>query len=104
MKSTNPVSSELFVAMTIYHITKIKKEPAHLRKLVEELKDYMDRSVIWKAMDTLEDWLIIYGEYGSIGNGRAGRLYMIETHDDGDFRIKALYDKYWNQITGDNND
>jgi hypothetical protein len=103
MKSTYPVSSELFVAMAIYYITEVKKEPAHMRKLVEELKDYMDRNVIWEAMDTLEDWLIVYGEYGSIGHGRAGRLYYIETHDGGDFRIKALYDKYWDQITGDKN-
>lgn len=103
MKSTKPVSSELFVAMMIYYLNEVKKEPAHLSRLVEELKDYMDRSVLWQAMDTLEDWLIIYGEYGPIGHGRVGRLYYIETHDGGDHRIEELYNKYWDQITGDAN-
>jgi hypothetical protein len=100
MKSTQPVSSELFVAMMIYHVTEVEKERIWLSKLVDLLQDYMDKKVIWQAMDTLEDWLIIYGEYGATEKGRAGRLYYIDTHDGGDDRIKQLYDKYWMQITG----
>lgn len=101
MKSTKPVDIPLFVAMAIYHLTEVNKEPAHLQRIVEFVKDYVTKEDVWHAMDTLDDWMIIYGEYGPTGNGRAGRLHFIETHDGGDFRIKALHDKYWNQITGE---
>jgi hypothetical protein len=100
MKSTKPVSSELFVAMMIYHITEIKKEPVWFGKLVESLQDYMTKNIVSEALDTLTDWLIIDGEYGPLGGGRAGYLMYIDTHDGGDFRIKELYDTYWDKIVG----
>lgn len=102
MKSTKPVSYDLFVAMAIYHITEVKKEPAWFSKIVDFVKDYVSKIDVSNAMDTLEDWSIIYGEYGHTEKGRAGRLYFIETHDGGDFRIKELYDKYWKQIVEEN--
>jgi len=102
MKSTKPVSYDLFVAMAIYHLTEINKEPAHLSRIVEFVQDYVTEKDVSNAIDTLDDWMIIYGEYGSTGNGRVGKLHFIETHDGGDFRIKALYDKYWMQIIGGN--
>jgi hypothetical protein len=101
MKSTNPVDIPLFVAMAIYHLIEVNKEPAHLKRIVEFVQDYVTKQNVWHAMDTLDDWMIIYGEYGLIGNGHAGRLHFIETHDGGDFRIKELHDKYWKQITGE---
>ena len=103
MKSTQPVSSELFVAMMIYHVTDIKKERVWFSKLVELVKDYMDKITVSHSINTLCDWMIIYGEYGETEKGRAGRLWFIETHDGGDYTIKELYDKYWVQITGDTN-
>lgn len=101
MKSIFPVDKPLFVAMAIYHLTEVNKEPAHITRIVEFVKDYLTKEDVSHAMDTLDDWIIIYGEYGPIGKGRAGRLHFIETHDGGDFRIKALHDKYWKEITGD---
>jgi len=103
MKSTQPVSSDLFVAMMIYHVTEVKKEPIWFSKLVDECKDYMSKNTVSEALDTLMDWIVIAGEYGATEKGRAGYLYYIDTKDGGDFRIKELYDKYWLQITGDTN-
>jgi hypothetical protein len=103
MKSTQLVSSELFVAMMIYHVTEVKKERIWFTKLIDLLQDYMDKKVVSHAMDTLDDWMIIYGEYGATEKGHAGRLYYIDIHDGGDDMIKELYDKYWVQITGENN-
>lgn len=100
MKSTKPVSYDLFVAMAIYHLTEVNKEPAHFGRIVEFVQDYVSKEDVSHAMDTLDDWMIIYGEYGPIGGGRAGRLHFIDTHDGGDFRIKELHDKYWDKITG----
>ena len=100
MKSHKPVSSELFVAMMIYHITEVEKQPVWLGKLVDRLSDYMDKNHVSEALDTLDDWVIIAGEYGPTENGRAGYLYYIDTKDGGDFTIKKLYDKYWSQIVG----
>lgn len=98
MKSTKPVSYDLFVAMAIYHLTEVNKEPAHFGRIVEFVQDYVSKEDVSHAMDTLDDWMIIYGEYGPIGDGRAGRLHFIDTHDGGDFRIKELHDKYWDKI------
>ena len=58
----------------------------------------MTQNIVSEAIDTLTDWLIIKGEYGPTDKGRAGYLMSIETHDGGDFRIKELYDKYWDKI------
>lgn len=101
MRSTKPVSGDLFVAMMIYHVTEVKKEPIWFSKLVELSKDYMDKITVSHSINTLCDWMIIYGEYGETEKGRAGRLWFIETHDGGVHTIKELYDKYWKQITGD---
>jgi hypothetical protein len=101
MKSMQPVSSELFVAMMIHHITEVKKEPVWFSKLVDELQDYMDKNIVSGALDTLTDWIIIDGEYGPTDKGRAGYLYFIDTKDGGDFRVKQLYDTYWKHITGE---
>jgi hypothetical protein len=103
MKSTQPVSSELFVAMMIYHVTEIKKERVWTGKLVNTLQEYMTKLDVHRVLTVLTDWMIITGEYGETEKGRGGYLYYIETHDGGDLRIKELYDKYWVHITGDNN-
>jgi len=103
MKSTQPVSSELFVAMMIYHVTEIKKERVWTGKLVDALQEYMTKIAVHRALCTLTDWLIIMGEYAETEKSHGGYVYYIETHDGGDYRIKDLYDKYWVHITGDNN-
>lgn len=55
----------------------------------------MSKNTVSESLDTLSDWIIIYGEYGSTENGRAGYLYFIDTKDGGDFKIRDLYEKYW---------
>jgi|WetSurMetagenome_2_1015567.scaffolds.fasta_scaffold27392_2 hypothetical protein len=101
-KSTKPVSSELFVAMMIYHTTDVIKERVWFSRLVDLLKEYMDKNRVSEALDTLTDWLIIDGEYGATGDGRAGYILYIDTHDGGDDRIKQLHDKYWDTIVSEN--
>ena len=64
-------------------------------KLIESLAWCMEEKTVSHSLDTLFDWLIIFGEYGATEKGRAGRLFFVDTHDNGDFRIRDLYEKYW---------
>jgi len=85
------LSTDLIVACEIYRMTVVNGERVWFTKLVETLKDKMSKNVVSHAMDTLCDWMLIYGEYGETENGRAGRLFLID--DDHKHRIKDLYDK-----------
>jgi len=104
MRSFKPVDKYLFTAMMIYHITEIKKESIWFTKLVDLLKDYMDKNDVSNSLDTLTDWMVVDGKYGPTENGHVGYLYYIDTKDGGDFTIKKLYDIYWIKIKGDTND
>jgi hypothetical protein len=87
-----PLSSELKVACEIYHFNKAG-EPVHFGKLVDRLKGVMSKQKISESLDTLEDWLITCGHYGSTGDGRAG--YLLEIDRDEKEKIGELYEKYW---------
>ena len=91
---TEHLDSYLKVACEIWHYNQLN-EPIHFTKLVDSLKLHMDKPIVSHALDTLEDWMIIYGEYGPTEKGRAGRLWYVDTHDGGDFRIRDLYEKHW---------
>jgi hypothetical protein len=91
---TQHLSSELKVACEIWHYNQLN-EPIHFTKLVESMAKYMDKQTVSHALDTLCDWMIIYGEYGPTEKGRAGRVWYVDTHDGGDYRIRDLYEKYW---------
>jgi hypothetical protein len=91
---TEKLSNDLKVACEIWHYNQ-KKEPIWFSKLVESLGWCMDKYEVSHAMNTLEDWLIIFGEYGATSEGRAGRVWYVDTHDGGDYRIRNLYEKYW---------
>ena len=91
---TPTLSSELKVACEIWHYNRLN-EPIWFTKLVSSLEKHMDKKVVSHALDTLTDWMIIYGEYGPTEKGRAGRVWYVDTHDGGDFRIRDLYEKYW---------
>jgi hypothetical protein len=93
-KMTCPLSDDLKVACEIWHY-QAKGERVWFTKLVDSLAWCMDKNTVSHSMDTLCDWMIMYGEYGATEKGRAGRLFFIDTHDDGDFRICDLYEKYW---------
>jgi len=88
------LSDDLKVACEIWHYN-VLKQPIWFSKLVESLSWCMDKQTVSHSIDTLCDWMIIYGEYGPTEKGRAGRLWFIDTHDDGDFRIRDLYEQYW---------
>ena len=90
------LSSELKVACEIWHYN-VLKEPIWFTKLVENLKGYMDKQTVSASLDTLEDWMIAFAEYGPTYDGHAGRVWFIDTHDGGDYRIRDLYEKYWKQ-------
>jgi hypothetical protein len=91
---TCPLSSELKVACEIWHHQSLG-ERVWFGKLVRSLAWCMDKNTVSESLDTLTDWLIIAGEYGAAENGRAGYLYYVDTHYDGDFRVRSLYEKYW---------
>lgn len=97
-QATKPtLSKELKVACEIWYYN-TKGEAVWISKLVESLKWCMDKKAIWESIDTLCDWMIIYGEYGATEKGRSGRVYYIDTHDGGDYRIRDLYEKYWKDV------
>jgi hypothetical protein len=88
------LSSELKVACEIWHYNTLN-EPIWFTKLINNLAPHMDKHAVSHALDTLTDWMIIYGEYGPTEKGRAGRVWYVDTHDGGDFRIRDLYEQYW---------
>jgi predicted transcriptional regulator len=77
------------VACEIYYYNQLK-EPIWFTKLVKSLERHMDKTAVSCALDTLTDWMIIYGEYGETENGRAGYLWFVDND-----AIKELYEKYW---------
>lgn len=91
---TSTLSPELKVACEIWHYNQLN-EPIWFTKLVLSLEKHMDKKAVSHALDTLCDWMIIYGEYGETENGRASYLWYVDTHDGGDFRIRDLYEKCW---------
>lgn len=88
------LSNELIVACEIWHYNSIN-QPIWFTKLVENLKEHMDKQTVSAALDTLEDWLIAFSEYGPTLEGHVGRVWFIDTHDNGDFRIRDLYEECW---------
>lgn len=97
MSDKTKISDDLKVACEIWHFNQIN-EPIYFTKLVESLKMYMSKQVVSHSLDTLEDWMIVYGEYGPAGEGRIARVFFIDTHDGGDFRIRELYESYWKEM------
>lgn len=52
------------------------KTPATFTVLCKELPDI--KKDVGQAIEALSDWGLIYGEYGDIGNNRAGRMYFLD--------------------------
>ena len=97
-QATKPMlSKELKVACEIWHYNTLKK-PIWFTRLVESLAWCMTKNEVSASLDTLTDWLVIYGEYGATDKGRAGYNYHIDTKDDGDFRVRDLYERYWKDV------
>jgi hypothetical protein len=92
----SPLSLELKVACEIWHYQELG-ERLWFTKIVDSLAWCMDKKTISHSMDTLCDWGIICGEYSETEKGRVGRLFLIDTYDGADFRIRDLYEKYWKE-------
>lgn len=88
------LSTDLQVACEIYRLNKAG-ENAWFSKLVEIMP--LDKLTISRALDTLTDWMIIYGEYGPSTPGHATYLYFIDEHHE--IKIAELYNNYYK--TGD---
>jgi hypothetical protein len=95
-RMTPTLDSYLKVACEIWHYNQIN-EPIHFTKLISSLEKHMDKQTVSHALDTLEDWMIIYGEYGPTEKGRTGRVWFVDTHDGGDSRIRDLYEQIWKE-------
>jgi hypothetical protein len=91
---TSMLSPELKVACEIWHYN-VLDEPIWFGKLVTSMVKHVDKIIVSHALDTLEDWVIIYGEHGETEKGHAGRIWYVDTHDEGDFWTRDLYEKYW---------
>lgn len=85
------LSNDLKVACEIYRAN-ISDTPIWFSKLVEIFSGKIERREVSHALDTLSDWMLIEGHYGSLGNGRAGYLYEISEVSIP--VIKRLYDIY----------
>ena len=51
--------------------------PAWFTRLCKDLPTLKKQDVL-HAINTLTDWVFIYGEYGETEKGRAGRIYFID--------------------------
>jgi len=87
------LSNDLKVACKIYEFH-LKGERVWFSKLVESLAGILTKNEVAHCICTLEDWMIIYGEYGKTAEGRAGRLILID-EDVGLPIIKDCYEKHW---------
>ena len=87
-----PMSNDLKLLCEIYRMN-ISGEPASITSLVSSLEGVMSKMDIFTALDTLDDWFLIEGEYGVIGNGRAGRVYYVDRHQV--YTVEKLYEKHW---------
>jgi predicted transcriptional regulator len=67
-------SNDLLIAFKILEFNQ-KKEPIWTGKLLELFP--MSTLQVSASLDTLTDWDIIYGEYGTTEQGRAGYCYFI---------------------------
>ncbi len=69
------VRSEIMVAIEIYELSEVKKEPATFSKIVENLG--LEKSVVIHDLNMLSDWCIVKRQYGEVEKGRAGSMYFI---------------------------
>lgn len=68
------ISNDLLVAIQIYRT----QPKCWFSKLAEDLSKTMDKHMVSRCLDTLFDWMIVYGEYGETFAGRGGRLLFID--------------------------
>lgn len=73
-KNMERLSNELKVGMVIYRMDIMGMRP-YFSCLVKVLDGIMEKNVVSQALDTLEDWIMIKGEYGETYGGRAGYIY-----------------------------
>ena len=79
------LSNDFIVACEIYNLNQTCFE-----KLVDSLRNKLDRKTIANSVDTLHDWGIVQSEYDS---NCCCRIFKI--HNEHKLRIKELYDFYF---------
>jgi hypothetical protein len=87
-----PLDNALRVACEIYHYNTIDSN-VWFSKLVDSLAWCMSKMEVSHAMDTLDDWLIIFREPGATKPGYCGFNWYVD--EDEIHKIKPLYEKYW---------
>lgn len=87
------LSDDLKAACELYHITVVLGEQCWLSKLVDSTAWILPKIVVWHAMDTLSDWMIIYRKDGATSHGRAGFNWFINECNLS--RMEPLYEQYW---------
>ena len=83
------LSDEFKVALEIYK-AESNGEPIWFTRIVERMSGEVSKSTVSNALDTLTDWGIISGSYGSTGTGKAAYCYTITEHHKS--RMKELYE------------
>lgn len=87
---TKKLDVPLTVAVKIYEVTEVKKEPIWFTKLCEKLPNIKEHAILM-AINTLSDWGIIKGQYGETKKGHAGRLYFVSSENMK--MIRELYEE-----------
>lgn len=93
------ISNDLKLICEIYHYDIVLRKPIHFTLMVENLAWIMSKYEVSHALDTLTDYMLVFHEAGSLGNGRAGFMWhLYEYHMD---TTKDLYEKYWKDYRRD---
>jgi hypothetical protein len=91
------LSVDLDLACDIYSLEAAGKRIWYT-KLVQRHEGKYTKQEISRALDTLFDWGIVFGEYGETEKGRGGRLLLID--DDHIDRVAALYRDFYTPPPG----
>ena len=68
------------------------RTPVNFERLKNYFKGVMTDSHILHLLNTLDDWGFIHGEYGELGNGRAGYQYFVSS--DHVQTARAMYENH----------
>lgn len=84
------LGKDLEVALQIYDISNVKKEPVYFSKLVKILDGRVSRNRISKALDRLFDDGILTAEFKKV-NKKWARVYNVSGEAEG--FIESIYDQ-----------
>jgi len=85
------VSDEFKLAVQIYKFN-MTKQPAYLDRLADFFKGSMDDGKVLRLLHFLGDFGIVESAYGGIGDGRAGKLFYVDSGEV--WEIRKVYETY----------